>query len=121
MHLVSRYNRIRLAKPANIQPRTALFSGKAAPGYLMAKRIVRLINYVADIVNNDPAVEGLLKIVFIPNYDVQTAEDLIPAGDLSEQISMAGTEASCQFWSTNVRDPSMQERTSSLNTSSLME
>jgi len=94
LHLVSRYNRIRLAKPSNIQPRTAVFSGKAAPGYIMAKRIVRLINYVADTVNNDPAVEGLLKVVFIPNYDVQTAEDLIPAGDLSEQISMAGTEAS---------------------------
>ena len=94
LQLVSRYNRIRLAKPANIQPRTAIFSGKAAPGYVMAKRIVRLINYVADIVNNDPAVEGMLKIVFIPNYDVQTAEDLIPAGELSEQISMAGTEAS---------------------------
>ncbi len=94
LHLVSRYNRIRLAKPSNIQPRTAIFSGKAAPGYIMAKRIVRLINYVADTVNNDPAVEGLLKVVFIPNYDVQTAEDLIPAGDLSEQISMAGTEAS---------------------------
>jgi starch phosphorylase len=94
LQLVSRYNRIRLSKPANIQPRTAIFSGKAAPGYVMAKRIVQLINYVADIVNNDPAVEGLLRIVFIPNYDVQTAEDLIPAGDLSEQISMAGTEAS---------------------------
>jgi starch phosphorylase len=94
LHLVSRYNRIRLVKPSNIQPRTAIFAGKAAPGYIMAKRIVRLINYVADTVNNDPAVEGLLKVVFIPNYDVQTAEDLIPAGDLSEQISMAGTEAS---------------------------
>jgi starch phosphorylase len=94
LHLVSRYNRIRLVKPSNIQPRTAIFSGKAAPGYIMAKRILRLINYVADTVNNDPAVEGLLKVVFIPNYDVQTAEDLIPAGDLSEQISMAGTEAS---------------------------
>ena len=94
LQLVSRYNRIRLSKPANIQARTAIFSGKAAPGYAMAKRIIQLINYVADIVNNDPAVEGLLKIVFIPNYDVQTAEDLIPAGDLSQQISMAGTEAS---------------------------
>jgi starch phosphorylase len=94
LQLVSRYNRIRLTKPANIQPRTAIFAGKAAPGYVMAKRIIRLINYVADIVNNDPAVDGLLKIVFIPNYDVQTAEDLIPAGELSEQISMAGTEAS---------------------------
>jgi starch phosphorylase len=94
LHLVARYNRIRLAKPADIQPRTAIFAGKAAPGYAMAKRIIQLINYVADIVNNDPAVEGLLKIVFIPNYDVQTAEDVIPAGDLSQQISTAGTEAS---------------------------
>jgi glycogen phosphorylase len=91
---VSRYNRIRQEKPGNLQPRTAIFAGKAAPGYAMAKRIIQLINYVADIVNNDPAVEGLLKIVFVPNYDVQTAEDLIPAGDLSEQISTAGTEAS---------------------------
>src|SRR5260370_15463272 len=88
LQLVSRYNRIRLGKPSNIQPRTAIFAGKAAPGYIMAKRIIRLINYVADIVNNDPAIDGLLKIVFIPNYDVQTAEDLIPAGELSEQISM---------------------------------
>jgi len=94
LQLVGRYNRIRLGKPAHMQSRTAIFSGKAAPGYAMAKRIIQLINYVADIVNNDPAVEGLLKIIFIPNYDVQTAEDLIPAGDLSEQISMAGTEAS---------------------------
>ncbi len=94
LQLVSRYNRIRQEKPADIQPRTAIFAGKAAPGYAMAKRIIQLINYVADIVNNDPAVEGLLKIVFVPNYDVQTAEDLIPAGDLSEQISTAGTEAS---------------------------
>jgi starch phosphorylase len=94
LQLVVRYNRIRQEKPASVQPRTAIFAGKAAPGYAMAKRIVQLINFVADIVNNDPAVEGLLKIVFVPNYDVQTAEDLIPAGDLSEQISTAGTEAS---------------------------
>jgi len=93
LHLVCRYNAIRAGKSPP-QPRTAIFAGKAAPGYVMAKRIIQLINYVADIVNNDPAVEGLLKIVFIPNYDVQTAEDLIPAADLSEQISMAGTEAS---------------------------
>jgi starch phosphorylase len=94
LQLVTRYNRIRQEKPANMQPRTAIFAGKAAPGYAMAKRIIQLINYVADIVNNDPAVDGLLKIVFVPNYDVQTAEDLIPAGDLSQQISTAGTEAS---------------------------
>ena len=72
LQLVTRYNRIRQEKPANMQPRTAIFAGKAAPGYAMAKRIIQLINYVADIVNNDPAVEGLLKIVFVPNYDVQT-------------------------------------------------
>jgi len=94
LHIIARYNRIRHGKPANVQARTSIFSGKAAPGYAMAKRIIQLINYVADIVNNDPAIEGLLKVVFIPNYDVQTAEDLIPAGDLSEQISTAGTEAS---------------------------
>ena len=94
LQLVGRYNRIRQTKPGDEQPRTAIFAGKAAPGYVMAKHIIQLINYVADIVNNDPAVDGLLKIVFIPNYDVQTAEDLIPAGDLSQQISMAGTEAS---------------------------
>jgi glycogen phosphorylase len=94
LHLVTRYNRIRFGTASRVQPRTAIFSGKAAPGYVMAKRIIQLISYVADTVNNDPAVEGLLKVVFIPNYDVQTAEDLIPAADLSEQISMAGTEAS---------------------------
>jgi starch phosphorylase len=91
---IGRYNAIRQGKTADLQPRTKIFAGKAAPGYAMAKRIIQLINYVADIVNNDPAIDGLLKVVFIPNYDVQTAEDLIPAGDLSEQISTAGTEAS---------------------------
>jgi len=94
LQIIGRYNRIRQGKTVNLQPRTAIFSGKAAPGYAMAKRIIQLINYVGDIVNNDPAIDGLLKVVFIPNYDVQTAEDLIPAGDLSEQISTAGTEAS---------------------------
>jgi starch phosphorylase len=75
-------------------PRTVILAGKAAPGYAMAKLIIRLINCVADIVNNDPAVRDLLRVVFVPNYDVQTAQDIMPAADLSQQISLAGTEAS---------------------------
>jgi starch phosphorylase len=94
LQVIARYNRIRAVGPASIQPRTVIFSGKAAPGYAMAKKIIHLINCVADVINNDPAVEGALKVVFVPNYDVQTAQDLIPAGDLSQQISAAGTEAS---------------------------
>jgi starch phosphorylase len=94
LQVVARYNQIRISGPQGVQPRTVIFSGKAAPGYVMAKRIIRLINAIGDTVNNDPAVNGALKIVFVPNYDVQTAQDLIPAADLSEQISTAGTEAS---------------------------
>jgi starch phosphorylase len=94
LQVIGRYNRIRQHGMKGVQPRTVIFSGKAAPGYAMAKRIIQLINYVAETINNDPAVEGALKIVFVPNYDVQTAQDLIPAGDLSQQISAAGTEAS---------------------------
>ena len=75
-------------------PRTVIISGKAAPGYLTAKLIIKLANSIADIVNNDPAVRGLLKLVFIPNYDVSTASIIIPAANLSQQISTAGTEAS---------------------------
>jgi len=94
LQVIARYNKIRERGPKGMQMRTVIFSGKAAPGYVMAKRIIQLINYAADVINNDPAVEGALKVVFVPNYDVQTAEDLIPAADLSEQISTAGTEAS---------------------------
>ena len=74
--------------------RTVIFSGKAAPSYAMAKRIIHLIHRVADVVNHDPAIGTRLKIVFVPNYDVGTAQDLIPAADLSQQISTVGTEAS---------------------------
>lgn len=94
MHLITRYNRLRDGADRPRVPRTAIFSGKAAPGYWMAKQIIRLINDVADIINNDPKIGDMLKVVFIPNYDVTTATDIIPAADLSEQISTAGTEAS---------------------------
>ncbi len=93
LHVIARYNRIRdgLAEPP---PRTVIFSGKAAPGYNMAKLIIKLIGDVAEVVNNDVRVGERLKVVFVPNYDVSTAMLIIPAADLSEQISTAGTEAS---------------------------
>ncbi|OGS91997.1 MAG: glycogen phosphorylase [Gallionellales bacterium GWA2_60_18] len=94
LHVITLYNRIRSNPAAEVVPRTVIIAGKAAPGYAAAKLIIKLANSVADIVNNDPAARGLLKLVFIPNYDVSTAGDIIPAADLSEQISTAGTEAS---------------------------
>ena len=94
LHVITLYNRIRSGEHPDIVPRTVIIAGKAAPGYVMAKRIIRLINDVAEIVNSDLQVEGKLKLVFIPNYDVSRAELIVPAADLSEQISTAGTEAS---------------------------
>ncbi len=94
LHIITRYNRLRDDPAMNSLKRTVIIGGKAAPGYSMAKLIIRLVNDVAEIVNNDPSIGDRLKVVFIPNYDVTTAEDVIPGSDLSEQISTAGTEAS---------------------------
>jgi starch phosphorylase len=90
LHVVSLYNN----PEADMVPRTVLFAGKAAPGYFMAKLIIKLIASIADVINSDPALEGRLKVVFIENYSVSMAEIIVPAVDLSEQISTAGTEAS---------------------------
>ncbi|MFA6922446.1 MAG: glycogen/starch/alpha-glucan phosphorylase, partial [Gallionella sp.] len=94
LHVITLYNRMRSGNHPELVPRTVIIAGKAAPGYAMAKLIIRLINDIADIVNNDQQVGGRLKLVFIPNYDVSNAERIVPAADLSEQISTAGTEAS---------------------------
>ncbi|MBN1835818.1 MAG: glycogen/starch/alpha-glucan phosphorylase [Spirochaetales bacterium] len=92
LHVISLYLRIR--DGGEVLPRTVIFAGKAAPGYAMAKLVIRLIHGVAEAVNNDPAAAGHLKVVFLPNYGVSLAEIIIPAAELSEQISTAGTEAS---------------------------
>ena len=94
LHVITLYNRIRDDATATLVPRTVIFGGKAAPGYVMAKLIIRLINAVGDVVNDDPAVRGLLKVVFLADYRVSLAEQIFPGSELSEQISTAGTEAS---------------------------
>ncbi|PPC95030.1 MAG: glycogen phosphorylase [Methylotenera sp.] len=94
LHVITLYNRIRAGEGDKVTPRTIIFGGKAAPGYWIAKQIIRLINDVANIVNNDLAVGNKLKVVYYPNYEVSAAEILFPGSDLSEQISTAGTEAS---------------------------
>ena len=93
LHVITLYNRIRSGEK-HITPRTIIFGGKAAPGYWMAKQIIRLINDIALIVNEDSTVGDQLKVVYYPNYEVSAAEILFPGSDLSEQISTAGTEAS---------------------------
>jgi starch phosphorylase len=93
MHAAALYLRLR-AGATDGAPRTVIFAGKAAPGYFMAKLIIRLVHAVAEVVNRDPAVRDRLRVVFLPNYSVSLAEVIFPACDLSEQISTAGSEAS---------------------------
>ena len=94
LHIISLYNQLKKNPGLNIVPRTFIFAGKAAPGYFMAKLIIKLITSVGRVVNRDPDMRDLLKVVFYPNYNVTNAQPIYPASDLSEQISTAGFEAS---------------------------
>jgi glycogen phosphorylase len=94
LHVITRYNRIKDHPDTDFVPRTVLIGGKAAPGYHQAKLIIKLFHCVAEVVKNDPDVRGRLRLVFLPNYCISQAERVIPAADLSEQISTAGMEAS---------------------------
>jgi starch phosphorylase len=94
IHVVTRYIRILEEPREQVVPRTVIFAGKAAPGYAMAKSVIRLINNVAHTINGDEAARGKLQVVFLPDYDVSLAQKIMPAADLSQQISTAGMEAS---------------------------
>jgi starch phosphorylase len=94
LHVITLYNRIRRDPAAEIVPRTVIFGGKAAPGYRMAKLVIKLVNSIAAVVNSDPVVAGRLRVVFLPDFNVTNAQGVYPAADLSEQISTAGKEAS---------------------------
>ncbi len=94
LHIIALYNRIKSDPGAVYTPRTFIFGGKAAPSYYMAKLIIKLINSVAEVINSDDDIRGLLKVVFIPNFNVKNGQRIYPAADLSEQISTAGKEAS---------------------------
>ncbi|HOC37772.1 MAG TPA: glycogen/starch/alpha-glucan phosphorylase [Thermodesulfobacteriota bacterium] len=94
LHIITLYNRIKQNPSLRFSPRTFIFAGKAAPGYFMAKLIIKLINAVGNVVNHDPDVAGRMKVVFLPDFNVKHAQTIYPAADLSEQISTAGKEAS---------------------------
>jgi starch phosphorylase len=94
LHVITLYRRLRRDPGYDAPPRTVVFAGKAAPGYMMAKLIIKLIHAVAEAVNNDRAIGGRLRVVFIPNYNVKESQRIFPGADLSEQISTAGKEAS---------------------------
>ncbi len=94
LHIITLYNWLKSNPGLQLQPRTFLFAGKAAPGYRQAKLIIKLINSVAETVNRDPDIHGRLRVVFIPNFNVSLGQVIYPGADLSEQISTAGTEAS---------------------------
>jgi starch phosphorylase len=94
LYAITLYSRLKKDPEADIPPRTVIFAGKAAPGYFLAKLIIKLINSVAEVINNDPEIGNRLKIVFFPDFNVKNALPIYPAADLSEQISTAGKEAS---------------------------
>ncbi|MCG8373554.1 MAG: glycogen/starch/alpha-glucan phosphorylase, partial [Balneolales bacterium] len=94
LHVITLYNRLKENPELDVVPRTVIFGGKAAPGYAMAKMFIKLIGAIGDVVNNDPETNSKLKCIFLDNYRVTLAESMIPAAELSEQISTAGMEAS---------------------------
>ena len=94
LHVIALYLRLKASPNLQFQPRTFIFGGKAAPGYYMAKLIIKLINAVGDVINRDAGIRDQLKVVFLPNFNVSNGQRIYPAADLSEQISTAGKEAS---------------------------
>ena len=94
MHIIALYHRLKNNPNRDMAPRTFIFGGKAAPGYRLAKLMIRLITAIGEVVNRDPAVRDVLRVVFLPNFSVTNGQRIYPAADLSEQISTAGKEAS---------------------------